>query len=82
VRWGHPDRHQHLHRHDHDHRCDTELGNSTASGTVVGRIVDNGILRFAHTGPITYAGVISGAGILQKALGNTLTLTGDSTYTG
>jgi len=58
------------------------LGNSTASGTVVGRIVDNGILRFAHTGPITYAGVISGAGILQKALGNTLTLTGDSTYTG
>ncbi|KLD64106.1 hypothetical protein Y882_08475 [Dyella japonica DSM 16301] len=59
-----------------------QVGNSGASGSVVGSIVDNGQLLFQRSGAYTYAGAISGSGTLMQAGTGTTILTGTSTYTG
>src|SRR4029077_2833741 len=59
-----------------------QLGNGGASGSVVGNIVDNGVLAISRSDLITLAGVISGTGSLTPLGPGTLVLAGENTYTG
>ncbi|MDR1973587.1 MAG: autotransporter-associated beta strand repeat-containing protein [Bacteroidales bacterium] len=56
--------------------------NNSATGSVVGNIVNNNALYFNRTTDYTYSGVISGTGNLYKQGTNKLTLNGANTYTG
>ena len=58
------------------------LGNGGTSGSIVGDVVDNATLDFNRSDDLTFGGIVSGNGALTKNGGNTLTLTGDNTYTG
>ena len=59
-----------------------QLGNGGNSGSVLGDIIDNGVLAFNRNNNLTFGDIISGTGALSKIGTNTLTLTGDNTYTG
>ncbi|ALM83091.1 autotransporter domain-containing protein [Bordetella sp. N] len=60
------------------------VGNGGTHGSIVGDVqVDrNAALGFNRSDDVTFAGVISGEGGLSKLSSNTLTLTGDNTFTG
>jgi autotransporter-associated beta strand protein len=61
------------------------IGNNTAKGDVKGNIINNGTLRFYHSGSYTYSGVISGTGDVYQwgdISSSILTLGGVNTYTG
>jgi len=57
------------------------IGNGGTSGSILGNVINDGVLRFARSNAITFAGVVSGAGAVQVAAGD-VTFTGDSTYAG
>lgn len=59
-----------------------QLGNNSASGSVTGDIVDNGTLRFSRTDSSTFAGVISGDGLVNQAGSGETILSSANTYTG
>ena len=59
-----------------------QLGNNTAGGSILGNILDNGVLVFARTDTYQFDGVISGAGALQQNGSGKTILTAASTYTG
>ena len=59
-----------------------QLGNGGTSGSVMGNIVDNGVLAISRSDLITLAGVISGTGSLTQLGPGTLVLAGGNTYTG
>jgi len=59
-----------------------QLGNGGTSGSIVGDVVDNATLDFNRSDDVTFGGIVSGNGSLTKSANNTLTLTGDNTYTG
>ncbi|UIJ44831.1 autotransporter-associated beta strand repeat-containing protein [Sphingomonas cannabina] len=59
-----------------------EIGDGTATGTLVGDIANSGTLRFNRAGTSTYAGAISGTGFVQHNGSGTTIFTGSSTYTG
>ncbi len=52
------------------------------AATFAGNITNNGTLLFNNSQSQELTGIISGSGILQKAGGGTLTLSGNNTYTG
>ncbi len=52
------------------------LGNGGASGSIVGDVVDSGSLIFARTDTVTFAGNISGSGILEIVAPGTVIFTG------
>jgi autotransporter-associated beta strand protein len=56
--------------------------NNSATGSVVGNIVNNNAISFNRTTDYTYSGVISGTGNIYKLGTNKLTLNGANTYTG
>jgi autotransporter-associated beta strand protein len=58
------------------------LGSGGTTGSVLGNILNNAVLRFNRSDALTYAGVISGSGTLQKQGGGILSLTGTNTFTG
>ena len=58
-----------------------QLGNGAAAGSVAGKIVDRGQLKFNYTGTKTVANAISGPGSVQLVAG-TVILTGSSFVTG
>ena len=60
-----------------------QLGNATATGSITGNILDNGILQFNRTDTaLNLAGAISGTGsVVQTGLG-TVTFSGNNTYSG
>ncbi|CAN7265125.1 autotransporter-associated beta strand repeat-containing protein [Mesorhizobium sp. LjRoot246] len=59
-----------------------QLGNGGAGGTIVGNVVDKGLLAFNRSDTYTFAGAISGTGaVAQNGTGTTI-LTGTSSYTG
>ena len=59
-----------------------QIGDGSATGTLVGNVANNATLRFNRTGVSTYAGVISGTGAVQHTGAGTLIFTGNSNYTG
>ncbi len=59
-----------------------QLGNNTATGGVLGNIVDNGALVLNRSDAVSFAGVISGTGAFTQAGSGELKLTGANTYTG
>jgi len=56
-------------------------GAGGASGSIVGNVTNNSLLRFGRSDATTFAGTISGTGMVQAVTGN-VTLTADNTYTG
>jgi fibronectin-binding autotransporter adhesin len=59
-----------------------QLGNGGGSGSVLGNIVDNGILSFDRSDNYTFTGVISGSGsVYQTGSGRTV-LAANQTYSG
>lgn len=59
-----------------------QIGNGGTSGSVLGNIANNGTLAFDRSDSVTFAGNISGTGLLTQSGIGTLTLTGTNTYTG
>lgn len=59
-----------------------QIGDSGATGSISGNILNNGALSFKRANDLTYAGVVSGSGSLTQAGSGTLTLTGTNSYSG
>ena len=59
-----------------------QIGGGGTRGSVIGDIINHGEVAFFRADDIGYAGVISGSGRVSKFGANTLTLTGNHTYTG
>jgi autotransporter-associated beta strand protein len=57
-------------------------GAGATTGSIVGNVVDNGILALAHSDAMTFGGVISGTGQVMQIGSGTTTLTGANTYSG
>jgi len=60
-----------------------QLGFSSASGTVAGNVLDNGMLAFDRSDSSVFSGLISGTGtlLIQDGAGTTI-LTADNTFSG
>jgi autotransporter-associated beta strand protein len=59
-----------------------QLGNGGTTGSVVGNVIDNGILAFNRIDVVTFGGAIKGTGsVTQIGTGATI-LTGNNSYTG
>ncbi len=58
-----------------------QLGNGGITGSIVGDVTNNGTLAFNRSDDVTFAGVISGNGVVDVRSGN-VTVTADNTYTG
>ncbi|MGA0563780.1 autotransporter domain-containing protein [Ancylobacter sp. VNQ12] len=59
-----------------------QLGDGGTSGSIIGDVLNNGVLAFNRSDDVTFAGAISGSGALQQNGTGTTILTGVSTYTG
>ena len=59
-----------------------QIGNGGTTGAVSGNITNNANLILNRSNALTYGGVISGTGSVQKNGAGTLTLTNANTYTG
>ena len=59
-----------------------QIGSGGTSGSIVGDVVNNGILGFNRSNALSYAGSISGAGSLTQLGSGALTLSGTNSYTG
>lgn len=59
-----------------------QIGAGGTSGSVAGNIANNAALIFDRSDDLTYSGVISGSGTLEKKSAGTLTLSGNNTFSG
>lgn len=59
-----------------------QIGDGSADGTLVGDVVDNGVLAFDRSDSVAFGGSISGSGGLTQMGAGTLTLTGANSFTG
>ena len=59
-----------------------QVGNGGSSGALVGNTVNNGELQFNRSDSFSYAGNISGTGLVRQAGAGTTILSGASSYTG
>ena len=60
-----------------------QLGNATATGSIVGNVIDNSVLQFNRSDTaLNLAGPISGTGSVIQAGTGTVTLSGTNTYSG
>jgi fibronectin-binding autotransporter adhesin len=59
-----------------------QLGNGGTTGSILGKVVDNGTLAFNRSDAVTFGGVISGTGAVQQIGTGTTILTGANTYNG
>jgi autotransporter-associated beta strand protein len=58
-----------------------QLGDTTATGSIIGDVVNNGRLKFARSATYSFDGVISGSGVVELRNGE-VALTGTNTYQG
>jgi len=59
-----------------------QLGDGGTTGSILGDVTNNGILAFNRADVVTFDGVISGNGAVEKAGSGTTILTADNSYTG
>lgn len=59
-----------------------QIGNGGATGSLLGKVTDDGTFAINRSDAVTFAGIISGAGSFQQSGAGTTTLTGTNTYTG
>jgi outer membrane autotransporter protein len=59
-----------------------QIGDGGTAGSILGDVVNNGVLAFDRSDDVTFAGAISGSGALQQNGAGTTILTGASSYTG
>ena len=59
-----------------------QLGNGGTSGSIVGDVVNNGMLAFDRSDATTFAGLISGSGGVEQSGTGTTVLTGGNSYAG
>jgi autotransporter-associated beta strand protein len=59
-----------------------QVGAGGTTGSIVGNVLNNGVLAFNRSDATTFDGVISGTGSVTKSGAGTQTFTGDNTYTG
>jgi outer membrane autotransporter protein len=59
-----------------------QLGDGSASGSILGNVADNGTLAFNRTDAVIFSGIISGGGAINQIGSGTTTLTGANTYGG
>src|SRR3984893_5763864 len=59
-----------------------QLGNGGTTGSIVGNVLNNGVLAINRSNAFTFGGTISGGGGLQQIGTGTTTLSGVNTYTG
>ncbi len=59
-----------------------EIGDGGSSGSLAGNLANHAAAIFNRSNALTYAGIISGTGSLTKLGADTLTLTGENTFSG
>jgi autotransporter-associated beta strand protein len=59
-----------------------QIGNGGTTGSIIGNVLDNGVLAFNRSDNITFAGNISGSGSVLLMGTGTVALTGANTYSG
>ncbi len=59
-----------------------QLGNATTTGSIVGDVLDNGVLAINHTNAFAFSGAISGTGAFQQNGNGTTDLSANNSYTG
>jgi outer membrane autotransporter protein len=59
-----------------------QIGSGGTTGSIAGNVTNNGTLAFNRSGDLSYGGIISGTGALNKQGSGRLVLTGQNTYTG
>ncbi|GKX34608.1 MAG: outer membrane autotransporter barrel domain-containing protein [Rhizobiaceae bacterium MnEN-MB40S] len=62
--------------------AEARIGDGGVSGSIVGDVVNEGSLVFDRSDALTYAGVISGDGVLTITGGGEVTLTGNNSFGG
>lgn len=59
-----------------------QIGNGGVTGSIIGNVVDNGILAFNRSDDVTFDGLVSGSGGFSQAGTGSTSLTGNNTYNG
>jgi fibronectin-binding autotransporter adhesin len=59
-----------------------QIGNGGTTGSILGDVVDNGMLTYNRSNDLIFGGTISGTGALTKLGAGRLTLTADNSYAG
>jgi fibronectin-binding autotransporter adhesin len=59
-----------------------QLGNGGTTGSIVGDVVDNGVLAFNRADIVTFGGLISGSGAVRQLGSGTTVLSGINSYAG
>ncbi len=59
-----------------------QLGAGGATGSILGNVTNNATLAFNRSVDVTFVGAISGTGAVTKLAANTLTFTGNNSYSG
>ncbi len=59
-----------------------QLGNGGSSGSIAGDVLNNGAFAFSRGDSFTFAGVISGSGVVYQNGPGTTILTGNNSYSG
>ena len=59
-----------------------QLGNGGTSGSITGDVTNNGTLAFNRSDAYSFAGTISGSGVVSQIGSGTTILTADNSYTG